>query len=106
VAVAGEAAALASASERFMPVPGHLVTKGRYRVDVAWHGVVGEMASHHARQPAPLIGDGEMPASPKLGFHLLQLGPQPLLDGDAPEPETPVLRLPVDVREAQEIECL
>ncbi len=64
------------------------------------------MTSHHARQPAPLLGDEEVPASPKLGFHLLELDPQPLLDGDAPEPEAPVLRLPADVREAQEIERL
>jgi len=47
-----------------------------------------------------------VPASPKLGFHLLQLRPQPLFDGDAPEPEAPVLRLPANVREAQEIERL
>ena len=45
-----------------------------------------------------------MPASPKLGFHLLQLRPQPLFDGDAPEPEAPVPGLPANVGEAQEIE--
>src|SRR6266511_1816864 len=102
----GEPAALASAPKRLPPGPPHLVTKGRHRVDVAWHGVVGEMSSHHARQPAPLVGDGQMPASPELGFHLLQLRPHPLLDGDAPEPETPVLGLPTDVGEAQEVERL
>src|SRR6266511_6268003 len=102
----GEPAALASAPKRFPPGPPHLVTKGRHRVDVAWHSVVGEMSSHHARQPAPLVGDGEVPASPKLGFHLLQLRPQPLFDGDAPEPEAPVPGLPTDVGEAQEVERL
>ena len=55
--------ALASTPKRLQPVPSHLVAKGRDGVDVAGHGVVGEMASHHARQPAPLLGDGQVPAS-------------------------------------------
>src|SRR5919106_1587146 len=47
-----------------------------------------------------------MPASLELVLDLLELGPQPLRDGVALEPETPVLALPADVREAQEVECL
>src|SRR5487761_1623974 len=105
-ALPGHPTALASAPQRLPPVPSHLIAKGRHRVDAAWHRVVGEMSSHHACQPSPLLGDGPVPASPKLGFHLLQLRPQPPFDGDAPEPESPVPRLPADVGEAQEIERL
>src|SRR5438128_782307 len=82
----GEPAALASAPERFPPVPSHLVTKSRHRVDVAWHSVVGEMTSHHAGQPLTLDGDRQVPAVPKLLFQSFQLRPQPLFDGDAPKP--------------------
>jgi len=64
------------------------------------------MPSHHAAKPAPLVGDGQMPAPLKLVFDLLELGPQPLRDGVAPEPETPVLAPSADVREAQELEGL
>ena len=70
-----QAVTLASVPKRRTPVSGCLVPEGSDRTAVAWHGVVGEMTSHHARQPAPLLGDEEVPASPKLGFHLLELGP-------------------------------
>ena len=33
---------------------------------VAWDGVVVEMTSHHAAEPAALIGDGSVPASLEL----------------------------------------
>jgi hypothetical protein len=42
-----------------------------------------------------------VPASLELGFHLLQLRPQPLFDGDAPEPEAPVLGLSADMSKAE-----
>ena len=71
---------------------------------VAGHRVVGEVTSHHACEPSPLIRDGQMPASPELVVDLLELGPHPFGDGVAPEPETPVLALPTDVGEAQEVE--
>src|SRR4249919_3879132 len=98
--------ALASAPERLDPMPPDLVAEGRDQIDVAGHGVVVEVSPQHARQPAPLLGDGPVTAPPKLGFHLLQLRPQPLLDGDAPEPEAPVPGLPANVGEAQEVERL
>src|SRR6266705_2393221 len=106
VALPGHAVALAPAPERLDPVPPDLVAEGRDQIDVAGHGVVVEVSPQHARQPAPLLGDGPVTAPPKLGFHLLQLRPQPLFDGDAPEPEAPVPGLPANVGEAQELERL
>src|SRR6516225_734426 len=98
--------ALASPPQRLPPEPSHLVTKSRHRIDVARHGVVVEVSPQHARQPAPLLGDGPVTAPPELGFHLLQLRPHPLFDGDAPEPEAPVPGLPANMGEAQEVERL
>ena len=66
----GEPVALAAAPERLEPEPCHLRPEGRHRVDVAGHGVVGEVPSHHACQPSPLFGDGLMPASPESVFDL------------------------------------
>ena len=48
------------------------------------------MPSHHACQPAPLVGDRQVPASHQLGLDRAQLGLQPLLVRDALELETPV----------------
>src|SRR6266478_9290655 len=106
IALPGHAMALASAPERLDPMPPDLVAEGRDQIDVAGHGVVVEVSPQHARQPAPLLGDGPVTAPPKLGFHLLQLRPHPLFDGDAPEPETTVLGLSTHVGETQEIERL
>jgi hypothetical protein len=64
------------------------------------------MASHHASQPAALLGDGQMAAELELFLDVGQLGPQPFRDGDAPQPEAPASPLPADVREAQEVERL
>ena len=47
-----------------------------------------------------------MPASLELDLDLSQLGPHPLGDRDALDPEPPGLVLPADVREAQEVERL
>src|SRR6266536_4867850 len=81
-----EAVALAAAPERSEPVPADLDAEGVDGPNVAGHGVVGEMSSHHACQPPRLVGDGQMPAPLKLVFDLLELGPQPLRDGVTPQP--------------------
>jgi hypothetical protein len=54
----GQAVPLASAAKCTQPVATRLAVEGPDSVDVAWHGVVGEMSPHHACQPAPLLGDG------------------------------------------------
>src|SRR6059036_3110191 len=55
-----EAVSLAAAPERPVPVPHELVAEGHDLVDVAGHGVVGEVSSHHAREPASLCFEGPM----------------------------------------------
>src|SRR6266511_4669519 len=105
-ALPGPVVALAATPKRPAPVPGHLVPEGLDRPGVARHGVVGEVSSHHTGQPGALLRDGPMPACLELVFDLLELGPHPLGDRDAPEPEPPAPGLPADVREAQEVERL
>src|SRR5664279_5390002 len=97
---------LAATPKRLKPVPPDLVTEGRGRVDVAWHGVVVQVTPQYPRQPASLLGNGPVSAPPKLNLQLLQLCSHPLLDGDAPEPETSVSGLPTQVGKAQKVERL
>src|SRR6266511_2360080 len=101
-----QAVALAAAPKLRAPVPGYLCPEGPDRSAVAGHGVVGAVPSHHAPQPAPLLGDRLMPASRQLLLDLAELRPHPLRVGDALERETsaPVLR--ADMREAEERERL
>ncbi len=98
--------ALAAAPQRLEPVSDRLVAEGPDRFAVAGHGVVGEVPSHHACQPAPLLRDGEMPASQALVFDLGQLRPHPFRDRLTRQPEPPGAGLPADVREAEEVERL
>ena len=102
----GEAGALAAAPQRLEPVSHRLVAKGPDGLAVAGHGVVGEVPAHHACQRSALFRDGLMPALPALVFDRCQLGPHPLRDGLALQPEAPVLRLPAVVREAEKVERL
>jgi hypothetical protein len=80
----GEPVALAAAPKRLEPEPSDLAVEAADGPTVAGHGVLGEMSPHDARQPPPLVGDGQMPTSHKLVFDLLELYPQPLGDGVAP----------------------
>src|SRR5664279_2418544 len=61
---------LAATPKRLKPVPPDLVTEGRGRVDVAWHGVVVQVTPHYTRQPASLLGNGPVSAPPKLNLQL------------------------------------
>src|SRR6478752_5300106 len=106
VPVPSHSVTLAAAPKRLEPVSPDLVTEGRGRVDVAWHGVVVQVTPHYTRQPASLFGNGPVSAPPKLNLQLLQLCRHPLFDGDAPEPETSVPGLPTQVGKAQKVERL
>src|SRR6478752_10546016 len=79
VPVPSHALTLAATTKRLEPVPPDLVTEGRGRVDVAWHGVVVQVSPHYTRQPAALLGNGPVSAPPKLNLQLLQLCRHPLL---------------------------
>ncbi len=102
----GEAVSLAAAPERPVPEPHDLVAEGHHLVDVAGHGVVGEMASHHAREPASLHFEGPMASSHQQGSHLAQLRRHSLRDRLSQQQEAPVLGRRAVVREAQELERL
>ena len=103
----GELPALvAAASQRLKPVPYHLGAEGVHRIAVAGHGVVSLVPAYHGGQPSSLVGDGQAPAPPDLGFHLGQLGPCPFRVGLPPDPEPPLLGGRADVREPQERERL
>ena len=94
---------LASAPQRVIPVPGHLVAEGRHRSDIAGHGVVSAVTSHHARQPRALLGERLVHASPHLGLDLLQLRSQPFGVGDAPELEAPIPGLATAMPQTQKL---
>jgi hypothetical protein len=69
-----DTASLAATPKRPIPVPFYLIAESRHCDDVAWHGVVGEVPSHHAGQPLALLGDRLMPPSLQLVFDLLEFG--------------------------------
>jgi bacterioferritin len=73
----GEPMALAVAPQRPIPVPDRLGAEGLHGVRVAGHGVVGEVTSHHAGQPASLLGDRQVPASHERELDLAQLRRHP-----------------------------
>src|SRR5206468_4685529 len=101
-----EAVSLAAAPERPVPESNDLATEGLHLVDVAGHGVVGEMTSHYAREPASLCFEGPMASSHQQGSDLAQLRRHSLRDRLSPQQEAPVLGRRAVVREAQEPERL
>src|SRR6266542_2005208 len=101
-----EAVSLAAAAERPVPESHDLATEGLHLVDVAGHGVVGEMSSHDAREPASLCFEGPMASSHQQGSDLAQLRRHSLRDRLSQQQEAPVLGRRAVVREAQELERL
>src|SRR4030088_3047377 len=89
-----------------MPVQGHLVPEGRYRIRVSWYRVVGHVSLQHRGQPPSLDRDGIMPTTLELVLDFRQLRPHPFRDRDALNPEPPSPRSRADVREPQEVERL
>jgi hypothetical protein len=83
-----------------------LGAKGRYRIDIAGHGVVLEVTSYHACKPPALHGNWLVPTKLELFLDLSQLRPYPLRYRDTPQPETPIPRLSAYVRETKKIERL
>src|ERR1019366_7237154 len=102
----GEPGLLAAAPQRLVPVPCHLVAEGVHRIVVAGHGVVGLVPAPHGGQPSSLVGDGQVPATPDLGFHLGKLGPDPFRVSFPPYPEPPAPGGRAEVREPQQCERL
>ena len=102
----GETGGLAPAPQRSTPESPDLETERVQRRAVHGPPVVLQMPLHDRAQPPTHYRDRCVQTAPKLGFHLAQLGLQPLPNRlpDHREPSIPLL--PADVREAEEVERL
>jgi hypothetical protein len=76
-AIPEDAAVLAAPRQRAMPKPADSEPKNCQRRLVHGHSVVARVSTYNRPQPLALFGDGFVPSSPKLGFHLIQLRLQP-----------------------------
>src|SRR3954454_3921858 len=97
---------LAAPPERTSPEPDGLgpeVAKSRI---VGRHGVVGEEASDHLRQPSPLFRDGLVPSPSQLLLDLPKLRPQASPPGLPHQQEGAAATDAADEGEAQEVEGL
>ena len=99
-----EACALASTPQRPIPEPYHLKPEPAHRMSVGRHGVVREVATHHARQPCSLDRDGQMHATIDREFQLTKLRAHPWGDRVTLQEELAVLGGRADVHESQERE--
>jgi hypothetical protein len=70
--------ALTSAAQSPMPLLRHLVAKPCQRLTIGRHSVVRKVPVDDTAQPPALLGDGPMPTTLELGFHLAQLPLHPL----------------------------
>ena len=72
-AIPKNAAVLAAPRQRAMPEPADSEPKNRQRQLIHGHSVVADVTTYNHVQPLALFGDGFVHASPKFGFHLVQL---------------------------------
>ena len=75
-----DATVLAAPRQRAVPKPPYLEPKQPQRIAIHGHAVVPVVPTHHRLQPFALFGDGFVHASPKLGFHRVQLCLQSFAD--------------------------
>src|SRR3974377_666429 len=74
------------------------------RREIGGHGVVGEEASDHLREPFPLFGDRRVLLPPQLLFDFLELGPHAVPPGFPLEQKVAPAATAADEGEPQEIE--
>ncbi len=97
---------LTSATKRLQPVTRNLGPEGAERGDVGWHGVVREIPRRYLAEPAPLLGQGLMPALREGDLDRPESRPHP---GSRRMPYQEKLSRPglsADVRKTEEVECL
>src|ERR1700733_10310551 len=106
-AIPENAAVLAPPRQRAMPIPADSESKHRQRRLVHGHSVVAKVSTYNRPQPLALLGDGLVHASPKLGFHLVQLRLQPFANR-LPQHRKPSIAplLHADMRKAKKVERL
>src|ERR1700732_4839098 len=101
------AAVLTAPRQRAMPEPSHLESKKSQRRSVHGHAVIPVVSTDHRLQPLALFGDGFVHATPKLGFHLVQLRLPPFADRLPQHRKPPIAPLlHADVRKTEEVERL
>src|SRR5579885_360664 len=106
-ALQGDAASLVTARKRSIPKPAHLKPEGRERGEVHGHAVVAKVPTDDRAQPLAHFRGGILHAPPKVSFHLLQLGLQPLAHRQPQHRKHSVASLPhADMREAEKVERL
>jgi hypothetical protein len=101
-----DATMLASSAQGMMPEVAHGETKVGHGMTVPRNSEVTKMPAHHGLQPRADFRNGVVHAPPQFGFHLLQLGLHTLANRLPKHQKPPSLRLPADVREAEEAEGL
>src|SRR5208282_3401560 len=100
-------AILAAARQRAVPEPAYGEPKTAECFGVHWDPVVTDVSRAHRAQPLAHFRDGVVHASLELGFHLAQLGLQPLTNRLPQHREAPIASLlSADVRKAEEVERL
>src|SRR5712691_487217 len=102
----GDVPCMTAPREGAVPEPADLEPEHAYRRAVHGHPVVADVPTDDLAQPCTHHWDRVVQAPPELGFHLAQLGLQPLPDRLPHHREPPIPLLPADVREAEEIERL
>jgi hypothetical protein len=97
---------LASPFERVMPEVTDREAKVGQSVAVSRNAEVANMPTYNGLQPCADFRNRVMHASPQLDLHLLQLGLHAFANGVPKHHKPPLLRLPADMLEAEEIEGL
>ena len=97
-----DATVLASSAQGTMPEVAHGETKVVHGMTVPRYSEVTKMPAHDGLQPRADFRNGVMHAPPQFGFHLLQLGLHALANRLPKYQKPPSLRLPAQVREAEE----
>lgn len=76
-AIPGHLAPLASSRERAVPEPAHPEAEYGQRFAVHGHTEVSDVSTYDRSQPLTHLRDRIVPASPKFGSYLVQLGLHP-----------------------------
>src|SRR5216683_5203296 len=99
-------ALLAAPRQRSMPVTAHFIAKPCNGPPVAADTVVLAVTTYYRSQPSAYLWDWFVPASPQLGFHLFELGPQAIRRGMPMHPGLSLPGPPTAVDETQELKRL
>jgi len=95
---------LTAAFKSAPPQPCDLLAEGADARAIAGHSVVTDMPGNHRTQIGALLRDRQVHASPKFGFHRLELRLQPYTHRLPPHRKPPLPCFRTAVRETEEVE--